>query len=127
MSVFLRRSKSHAAVTHHRCGDAVPTGGSEPWIPCGLRVVVGVDVYPAWSEEKTVCVDDAMCVSCGGFGCGVDGGDDAVLEGDVCLCFWVARAVNESCVSDDGFLLVSSELRIGTRHGFHRSGRENAV
>ena len=82
----------------------MPTRGSEPWIPCGLCVVVGVDVDPTWSEEKTVCVDDAMCVSSGGLCCGVDGGDDAVLEGDVCLCFWVAGAVNEACISNDSFL-----------------------
>jgi len=50
------------------------------------------------------------------------------LEGDVCLCFWVAGAVNESSVSND-CLFVIAVVGVagvfGVAHVCHRSSLEN--
>ena len=106
MTFFVCRCKAHAAVAHHHGGGAVPAAGCKPRIPCGLCVVVGVNVNPAGSEHEAIGIDDAVCMRGGGFTCGGDFADDAVFEGDVCLLAWCAAAVDKVGVSDDGLFIV---------------------
>ena len=110
MTLFVCGCKAHAAVTHHHGGGAVPAAGCEPGIPCGLCVVVGVNVYPARGEHESIGIDDAVCMRSGGFTCGSDFADDAVFEGDVCLLARCAAAVDKVGVADDGLFIVAHAL-----------------
>ena len=45
-----------------------------------------------------------MCVSCWCFACWRDFADDAIFKHDVCCCLWCSAAVDQLCVTNDGFL-----------------------
>ena len=51
--------EAHTTVAHDDGGDAVPRRRQETLVPCGLAVVVGVDVDEARGYESAVGVDDA--------------------------------------------------------------------
>jgi hypothetical protein len=100
------RGKPHAAIAHHHSGGAVPAAGGEPGVPCGLSVVVGVDVDPAGGEQQAVSIDDAVGVGSGGFPRAGDLANDAVFKHDVGDGFRCSAAIDESGIADNGLFRV---------------------
>src|SRR5690606_41307970 len=56
--------RSHAAVAHDRRGDAVPGRRTQVWIPRGLAIVMGMNVYPAGCHEAASGVDFPSTCPC---------------------------------------------------------------
>ena len=101
VAFLVRGREPHAAVAHHRGGNAVPAAGGEPRVPRGLRVVVGVDVHPAGGEQQTVSVNHAVGVRGAGTAGGFDRCDGAVDECDVGVAPRFSGSVHQEGVADD--------------------------
>ena len=93
----LDRREAHAAIAHHRRGDAVPARGLQVRIPGRLAVIMGVDVDEARRDQQALGVD----LLGGAAGHLADGGDLAVLHGDVGLVQRSAGAVGQSAAAHD--------------------------
>ena len=55
------RREADPAVAHDGGGHAVPAGGGHHGVPCGLAVIVGVDVHPAGGDDQAGRVDLPPC------------------------------------------------------------------
>ena len=93
----LDRREAHAAIAHHRRGDAMPARRLQVRIPGRLAVIVGVDVDEARRDQQALGVD----LLGGAAGHLADGGDLAVLHGDVGLVQGSAGAVGQSAAAHD--------------------------
>ena len=87
--------EADAAIAHHHGGDAVARRRHEALVPGRLAVIVGVDVDEARRDGEALGVD----LLAPGAGHAADGGDAAVLHGDVGLARRTARAVEHGAVA----------------------------
>jgi hypothetical protein len=101
VTVGTHRGEAHSAVAHHDGRDTVPGGGAEGRVPAGLAVVVGVDVDPARGHDEPLGVELAPS----GAGDLADGGDAALVDGDVGSSAGRARAVDHRAVADHQIVL----------------------
>ena len=97
MAVGGGRGEADAAVPHDDGGDAVPAGGSQQGVPGDLAVEVGVDVDEAGGDDEPGGVDGLAAVGLDA----ADGGDPAVVDGDVALVGGLPRPIDNSAVADD--------------------------
>ena len=102
------RREPDAAVAHHDRRDAVPRRRHQPVVPCGLAVVVGVDVDEARHDERAVGVDGAPRRP-------FDSShrdDDAAVDGDVGGARWRTGAVDDRAAADHEVVRHASSLRL---------------
>ncbi len=89
--------EADAAIAHHDRGDAMPGRWREFSVPGRLTVIVGVDVDEAGRDEEAARVDLILAGRCDL----ADGGDDAVVDGDIALEGRRAGAIDNGAVADD--------------------------
>ena len=93
--------ETHATISHDRSGDSLPRRWREVGIPTHLTVIVGMDVDPPRSNKKSGCVElrDASLVDV------ADGGNNAVIDGEITEKSRTASAVDDGPIADDEIVL----------------------
>ena len=110
--------EADAAVAEYDGRDAVPEGRREQGVPSDLTVEVGVDVDEARRDEQAGGVD-LLSAEVVDFS---EGGDDAVVDGDVGLAGGRAGAVDDESVANDEIVHVRSFSAVVARRRRPRGG-----
>jgi hypothetical protein len=97
----LHRREAHAAIAHHRRGDAMPTRRLQIRIPGCLPVIVGMNVHEARCDKQALGVDllgsAARDLA--------DGGDPAVVHRDIGFVQGSTGAVGHHAAAHDQIVL----------------------
>ena len=97
LRVLFDGREADAAIAHDNGGDAVPGRGSEVRIPHGLPIIMGMNVDEARCDGQAGGVD-FLGASAGDFS---DGGDLAILDGDIGDVGGAAIAVHHGSAAND--------------------------
>ena len=95
--IGLAGRKADAAIAHDHRGHAMAGRRRKTMLPGGLSVEVGVHVDKARGHQQTLGIDFFACCSADR----ADGGNAAVLDGDVCDARLAAKAVMDGAAADD--------------------------
>ena len=97
-------SKTNSAIAHHNRSNSMPTAWCQPWIPCCLSVVMRVHIDPSWSEQQSIGIYVAMCMSSRNRSWLTNFGNDAINKCNIGVPCRRTGAINQIGSRNDGSL-----------------------